>query len=71
MIPTLLLAGLLVGRWWFIPIAGAAWVIVVLFYGDLTRPLETAAIGAANTGVGVGIRIAMRWIWQAARRHQR
>ena len=70
-IPTLLLAGLLVGRWWFIPIAGAAWIIVVLFYGDLTKPLKTTAIGAANTGVGAGIRVATRWIWQEARRHRR
>ena len=49
MIPTLLLAGLVVGRWWFVPVAGVAWSLVVGADG------LAFALGAANTAVGVAV----------------
>jgi hypothetical protein len=51
-IPTLLLAGLVVGRWWFIPVAGLAWAVVV------DASVLAFALGAANTAVGVAVHSA-------------
>ncbi len=49
MIPTLLLAGLVVGRWWFVPIAGVVWAVLV------DASVAAFALGAANTAVGVAV----------------
>ena len=49
MIPTLLLAGLVVGRSWFVPLAGAVWVALV----HVSVP--AFALAAANTAVGVAV----------------
>ena len=49
MIPTLLLAGLIVGRWWFVLVAGVVWTVVIAGDG------MAFALGAANTVVGVAV----------------
>ena len=49
MIPTLLLAGLIVGRWWFVFVAGVVWAVLV----DVDA--VAFGLGAANTAVGVAV----------------
>jgi hypothetical protein len=54
-IPTVLALGLLVGRWWLVPVAGLAWVLLValtsaLGIGDVP---VAAALAMANAAVGV------------------
>jgi hypothetical protein len=54
----MLLAGLVIGRWWTIPLGGVAWAVLVLLAVPITPgdvPLA-AALGAANVAVGVLIR---------------
>ena len=55
MIPTLLLAGLVAGRWWLVPIAAVTWPALLFVDGvDLEGPtfvLGAGALGAANTAV--------------------
>jgi hypothetical protein len=58
----MLLFGLLIGRWWADPLGAVGWTILVLVavpisLGDL--PLA-AALGAANTTVGVSARRRLR-----------
>ena len=60
MIPTLILAGLVAGRWWFVPIAAAVFPTVVLLGGDVSVSLSAFLLGAvpisaANTAVGVAV----------------
>lgn len=56
MIPTVLLAGLVVGRWWSIPVLALLWV-VLLYVGAAPETAADAAAGAAlaaaNAAVGV------------------
>jgi hypothetical protein len=59
-IPTMLLVGLVIGRWWVIPLGGVAWAVLVVLAvsiapGDV--PLA-AALGAANVALGV----VLRWV---------
>ena len=49
MIPTLLLAGLIVGRWWFVFVAGVVWAALV--HVDAVA----FGVGAANAAVGVAV----------------
>jgi hypothetical protein len=58
----MLLFGLVIGRWWAVPLGAVGWAALVLVavpdsLGDL--PLA-AALGAANTAVGVGARFGLR-----------
>ena len=58
MIPTVLLLGLLVGRWWVVPAAGVIWVALLAMFGDLGLddvPLA-AGLAMANAAVGVAFR---------------
>jgi hypothetical protein len=70
MIPTLILFGLIFGRWWRLSLAVAAvgWP-AVLVAGDVSE-LEVGLVGAAglavlNTGVGVLVHQA---VWRAVQR---
>ena len=70
MIPTLILFGLIFGRWWRLSLAVAAvgWP-AVLVAGDVSE-LEVGLVGAAglavlNTGVGVLVHQA---VWRAVKR---
>jgi hypothetical protein len=59
MIPTLLLAGLVFGRWWKITLAVATigWCVALLADHTITLSSLGAAalLGFLNTGVGVGV----------------
>lgn len=57
-IPTMILFGLLLGRWWkaAMIVGTIAWTVLLWSQGLLTTPLEiigTAALALANTAVGV------------------
>jgi hypothetical protein len=56
----MVLVGLVVGRWWAVPLGGLAWAVLVLLavhmpIGDVP---VAAALGAANVAVGVVARQA-------------
>jgi hypothetical protein len=57
-IPTLLLVGLLLGRWWrfVIPAAALGWAVLLVATGvdsGLSFAVAATALGAINTVVGV------------------
>jgi hypothetical protein len=55
-IPVVVLLGIVVGRWWLVPLAGVAWAIILVLANDLGPagiPVA-AALAMANTAVGVG-----------------
>lgn len=55
MLPTVLLAGLLIGRWWFVPAGGFAWVVLLVGANDLglAEVPIAAALAMANAAIGV------------------
>ncbi len=63
MIPTMILFGLLLGRWWkvTVPLAGVVWVLL-LVSGDMDlSPSEMAGagvLGAINAAVGAVVYLA-------------
>jgi hypothetical protein len=68
MIPTMLLAGLLLGRWWVIALGGLGWAALLLLGGDIgvgDAPFA-AALGAVNVGIGVGVRRSVRAVLRLA-----
>jgi hypothetical protein len=57
-IPTLLLIGLALGRWWrvVVPVATIGWVLILIATGTgsgLSFALSAALLAAANLAVGV------------------
>lgn len=67
MIPIVVLLGLVIGRWWSVPVLAVAWGALV--YGDgvagnLSEALAATSIAAANTIAAVGLR---QWIGQRRR----
>ena len=67
MIPTLLVIGLLFGRWWrTVPIATLGWVAWLLADGVLrwnaVELAGAAVVAAVNTGVGVLVHHAVRLV---------
>ena len=59
MIPTAILAGLVVGRWWSVPIIGALWAVLVAV--DVGGASASAfLLGAVNAAVGVGVHVLIR-----------
>ena len=57
----MLLVGLVVGRWWAIPLGAAAWAVLVVIAASISPgdvPVA-AALGAANVAVGVLVRWAV------------
>lgn len=60
-IPTAFIAGLLVGRWWIVPVAAVAWSAFVAATGDCQGAcvLGAGALAAVNAALAVAIRIAV------------
>lgn len=73
MIPTLILAGLLIGRWWAVPAAAVAWPALLLIVGalDLSSVPAAAAFAILNTAVGVFPRWVFREMARSAKRSAR
>jgi hypothetical protein len=72
-VPTLLVVGLLLGRWWrvVLPVATVGWHVSLVLAGigtGLAFWLSAAAVGLANTAVGVAVN---RLVTAAVRRSSR
>jgi hypothetical protein len=64
----MLLFGLLIGRWWTVPLAAVGWAVLVLVAVPISLghlPLA-AALGAANTAVGVSARLGLGLVLRGA-----
>lgn len=73
MIPSMLLFGLVFGRWWkfALAIGTVGWPLVVFQQGSLdgwSAWIYAALLGLANTGVGVGVHQLLLWLWRLGRR---
>ena len=71
MIPSLILAGLLIGRWWTVPLAMVAWPAVLISAGtgsELSVITGGALIAVPNVALGVGLHRMARHLWRLARR---
>ena len=71
MIPTMILFGLVLGRWWKSAIAAGAvvWPAILVLAGIIGGPdvLGAAALGAANTAAGVAVHQAALWLVRSIR----
>jgi hypothetical protein len=68
-IPTAILAGLVLGlwlRWWAVPIVAVAWAVVIVFVADPTSALGGVLLGAANAIVGVLPAVGLRKLFDLA-----
>ena len=70
MTPTMLIAGLLIGRLWAVPVSAAAWAALLLAThtigaGGIALAL---ALGSANAAVGVAARRGLAVLISRARR---
>ena len=77
LIPTMIIFGLLAGRWWksALVVGAVGWVVVLLVSDvlDISQPLiiwGAAILGLANTGVGVAIHQGVLWLVRSVRRSQ-
>ncbi len=78
MVPTMILFGIVLGRWWkiAIPIGTVLWPALLLIYGILemgigpawVNLLLGAVVGALNTAVGVGIHQAVLWLYRLVKK---
>lgn len=61
-IPTAIVAGIVVGRWWAIPVIAVAWTMWLLIDGICSGECSGGAfvIGAANAALGVGVHRGIR-----------
>ncbi len=66
MIPTLLVLGAVVGRWWAVPAAALGWVVLVAAAGDCGPDCwpPAAALASVNTAVGVALRKVLGPAWR-------
>ena len=66
----MIVAGLVVGRWWAVPLGAVAWSGLVVAFGDCGWGCVALAslLGAANTAAGVGVHVAVRALLRAVRR---
>ena len=58
MIPSLLLPGLIVGRWWLVPIAAVAWPVLLMVDGigaGWRFGVSAGAVAAANVAFAVAL----------------
>jgi len=53
-IPTMLLIGILVGRWWVVPVGGAGWATVLIVSGTLGWGAVPAAVALAAVNAAAG-----------------
>jgi hypothetical protein len=63
MIPTAIVAGLVLGlwiRWWAVPIVAVGWAVVIALVVDPSSALGGALLGAVNGLVGVLPAVVMR-----------
>ena len=70
MIPTLILVGLIFGRWWriVIPLAAIGWAVLLIVTGadsGFVFALGAAALAIPNVALGV---LVHRVLWQLGRR---
>jgi hypothetical protein len=61
--------GAVIGRWWAVPLGAVLWLVLVVLAvhviaGDLVL---VAALGGANTAVGVGLRSVSRLLLRGGR----
>lgn len=72
MIPSMIIFGLLAGRWWktALVLGAVGWAAVVFFTGAITASqIPVAALfGLVNTGVGVAIHQGVLWLARRLRR---
>lgn len=72
MIPTVIVFGLLLGRWWWaaLPLATAGWPILLMSVGDISvGQIPVAAfLGFANAAVGVVVAQSILWTYRRLRR---
>jgi hypothetical protein len=65
-IPSLILAGLIVGRWWIVPIAMVAWPALLIGTG-IDSGIRVIAAGSLipvpNVALGVALRRGARHLW--------
>jgi hypothetical protein len=77
MIPTLILFGLVFGRWWRFALAAAAfgWPLTLVLLNDMDSnewaPVAAALLAVANTAVGVAVHQAALWSVRSLRRQRR
>ena len=68
MIPTLIFWGLIVGRWWMVPLAAVVWPVLVR---DVCTTLDcrvsASALGALNMAIAVGVHQLVRVGWRRSR----
>ena len=73
MIPTLIIVGLVLGRWWRVTPVGAAicWPLLLVANGTVaigSELLGAAGLALANTLAGVAVHQLVRWIVGRLRR---
>ena len=73
MVLTLLLAGLVVGRWWFVVVAAVCWPVLLVGTDSWSVSLPSvflggATVGAANTAAGVAVHRTAALLVRALRR---
>jgi hypothetical protein len=71
MIPTMLLFGLVVGRFWAIPVGAVVWAVLVAATTDSSNLAFAAGLGAANTAVAVAVHRAVAMALSEARLRHR
>lgn len=74
MIPTVILWGLIFGRWWRATLIGSAiiWPVVLVVDGVMgpgVGLLLAASLAVANAAVGVAVHQAVLWLVRRLRRH--
>lgn len=73
MIPTMILLGVVLGRWWRVALVVSAlgWLILLVATGSMNfQPelLAAASLAVLNTGVGVLIHQGVLWTYRGVRR---
>ena len=69
MIPTAIIAGLLLGlwiRWWAVPVIGVAWAVVIVLVVEPSAAFGAGLLGAANALVGVLVAVGFRRVFAIA-----
>lgn len=72
MIPSLILLGLVLGRWWRLAVVAAAvsWPVLLVAADVMTVQIElvaAAGLAAANTGVGALVHHGVAWVFRRLR----